>query len=403
MKIQNNNQAGQQVSATVPLYQENSLNDEIDLRELCLVIWRYRWLTTSMCICAIIGSALYSFYAQEWWVAKGNIIEPQLNDVASLYEQAEEVKAILKAGNIDSKKNTSNKNNINIANNTNNTKTSDLLSDLFIPNVLFKNFTNEFNSSSNKKYFLENNSSFLAFLNENEIKVPTNEEGEGNQLVRENYSIELNNWLNGINGSLNVSNSVLNLNFRSYSKDSSSRLLNQYITFISNKVKDSQLEKFNLFVEMSKNELVIEISMLEAKAKQTLASLILKTKLSYQIASAAGLEDFQSSYNLEEDLFQINLGTKALESKIDVLKSITDLGLLDPNISNMKFTLSSLEKLKSITDSSFVPFQYLDKVEPPLDRAKPKRALIIILATLLAAMLSIIIALIYHFFAKTND
>jgi len=396
MKTHNNNESIQEGKFNVPVYQENLQNDEIDLRELFQVIWGYKWLIMCMCVCAIVGSVFYALNAQEWWVAKGKIIEPQLNNVASLYKQAEEVKAILKAGGGDITGNAGN------TGNTGNTGRADVISDLFVPETLFKNFINQFNSSSNKKSFLENNSAFLAFLNLNEIKLPTNKSTVENQLVRQSYRSVLNNWFNEINASLDSKTNVVSLSFRSDTKASSSALLNQYIDFISNKVKDSQLGKFNLFIETSKNELNIKISMSEERAKQNLNLLLHKTKLSYQIASTSGLEGYQPNFNVEEDLFQINLGAKALKSKINVLKSITDLGLLDPNIAELKFTLSALNNLKSITDSSFVPFQYLENVEPPLNRSKPKRALIVVLATLLAGMLSIFIALTHHFLTKKD-
>lgn len=47
--------------------------------------------------------------------------------------------------------------------------------------------------------------------------------------------------------------------------------------------------------------------------------------------------------------------------------------------------------------------RYLDDVEPPLNRAVPKRALIVILATLLAGMLSIFIAFVHYFMTKKQD
>ena len=228
--------------------------------------------------------------------------------------------------------------------------------------------------------------------------MPTSATTSENQLVRESYRVVLAEWSNQISASLNEKTSGASLNFRSNTKESSSMLLNQYIIFISNKVKNSQIGKFNLFIETSKNELTIEINMLEARAKQKLASLLQKTKLSYKVTSAAGLDEYKPNLNVEEDMFQLNLGTKTLKSKIDVLASITDLNIIDPNIADAKFTLFKLNNLTKVTDSSFAPFQYLENVEPPMNRAKPKRALIVILATLLAGMLSIFIALLHNFF-----
>ncbi len=133
------------------IYQE----DEIDLRELLKVIWDYKWLTVALCTVAIIASAYYALNAQEWWVAKGKVIEPQLNDVASLYAQSQKVSAILQASDFQD-------------GNRNNKK--DQFGALFEPDTLFKNFINSFNSSQNKKLFLAKNPVFLQYLQENKIK-----------------------------------------------------------------------------------------------------------------------------------------------------------------------------------------------------------------------------------------
>ncbi len=85
---------------------------------------------------------------------------------------------------------------------------------------------------------------------------------------------------------------------------------------------------------------------------------------------------------------------------MDVLKSIKDLSIIEPSISPLKITLTALNKLQLTEDADFSPFRYLDNVEPPLNRAAPKRALIVILATLLAGMLSIFIALVHYFMTK---
>jgi chain length determinant protein (polysaccharide antigen chain regulator) len=93
-----------------------------------------------MCAIAIVGSVFYALNAQEWWVAKGKVLEPQLNDAATLYSQSKRVGAISNASNSSQNKESSKNDG------------EDFVS-LFEPEVLFKIFINSFNSSSNKKTF----------------------------------------------------------------------------------------------------------------------------------------------------------------------------------------------------------------------------------------------------------
>ncbi|ABM02181.1 Chain length determinant protein-like protein [Psychromonas ingrahamii 37] len=345
-----------------------------------------------ICAVGIAGSVYYALNAQEWWVAKGKVIAPQVNDVAALYAQSNKVSAILNSNDLL---------NSNSNNNGQDTKqVSKELVDLFEPSTLFRNFINAFNSTINKKHFLETNPAFLAYLQVKQITVPS--KGSA-QESRQQYLIVLNNWMNKINASLNSQTSELALSFRSATKESSAELLNEYILFIGENVRENQLEKFLLFIDSAKNELQVSLQMTEQKARRELAVLLQKTEYAYQIASHSGLVEYQANLNKEGELFQINLGEKALKAKIDVLKSIQDLSVLEPSLAIMTITLDALNKLEFSDNSSFTPYRYLEVVEPPLNRSAPKRALIVILATLLAGMLSIFIALVHYFMTKKEQ
>jgi len=390
MTINSEINANKPHGSTVGIYQQPYQDDEIDLRELVKVVWDYKWLTVIMCAIAIAGSVFYALTAQEWWVAKGKVLEPQLNDVVALYSQSRKVSAILNASNV-----------ANVAGVDKNE--IDEFTALFEPKMLFKIFINSFNSSLNKKIFLEKSSVFLDYLATQGVEVPSNALTAENQLIREAYRKQLNQWMGQINASHDKKNGELTLSFRTPSKDSSAQLLNEYIVFISNEVKDNQFEKFIMFVDSSKQELAVSIELTKKRVEQELAIMLKKTEYAYLIASQAELVSYQTNINPEAELFEINLGKKALKAKVAVLKSITDFSILEPSIAEKQITLDSLNKMKFIDDRSFTPFRYLEIVEPPFARAQPKRALIVILSTLLAGMLSIFIALVHYFFTKKES
>ena len=393
MKSQNNNATFNEGKINVPVYQQAPQYGEIDLLELVKIIWSYKWVTTFMCTLAIVGSVFYALTAQQWWVAQGKIIEPQLNNVGVLYAHSEKVKTLIKFASEGNDKNDKND------------KTSYIspLEDLFIPETLFLNFINEFNSSINKKQFLETNEVFLTFLKKNEIQIPTNAKTLENRLINQAYKGTLKVWRDGISASLDNKTQEATLSFRTDGQDSSAELLNQYINFVGNKVKVSQLAKLSLFIGSSINELEVSVNMAEWNAKQDLDLLSKKVEYAYQIASTSDLTNYTASISSENSLFEVNLGAKALKAKLEVLKSLKDLNMLNPNIAKMKRTLIELHSLDNVDEDDFAPYRYLESVEAPLARAKPKRALIVVLATLLAGMLSIAIALLHHSLTKKED
>jgi LPS O-antigen subunit length determinant protein (WzzB/FepE family) len=57
-------------------------------------------------------------------------------------------------------------------------------------------------------------------------------------------------------------------------------------------------------------------------------------------------------------------------------------------------------KQVSLEGINFRPFSYLDVPDEPLTRDKPKRPLVVVLATLLGGMLGVGIVLVRHAFRK---
>ena len=354
----------------MPTYQPAYQDDEIDLRELLKVIWDYKWLTVLLCTFAIIGSVFYALNAQEWWVAEGKVLKPQLNDVATLYTQTKVTSAILSNSGVS---------------------VPGEFGNLFEPGNLFNNFMNEFNSSMNKKLFLEKHPVFVGYLNSKQIS-----ESETMRNV-------LDMWMKEIKLEKNKESADVLLSFRAPTKTSSADLLKEYIQFVSHKVKDNQVDKFLLFIDTEKKKLQASLDIVEERTRQSLTRSLKKAEYAYQIADKAGLDSYKTNLNQKSELFEISLGKKALKAKVDVLKSIDDLSILNGSISTMKMALVNLDKLKFTESADFSPFRYLDNVEEPLNRAAPKRALIVILATLLAGMLSIFIALVHYFMTKKQQ
>ena len=175
------------------------------------------------------------------------------------------------------------------------------------------------------------------------------------------------------------------------------------MAYISEKVKNNLYENLLMLVDMHKQRTIIGLDIAKKTAKAKLDIEIKKTEYAYNIASNVNIYNYQSGLDSKEDLFDINLGTKALREKSNYLKLLADdLNILDPEISKMQIVLNGLNSFIINKNQNFVPFSYLDTTETTLDRISPKRALIVILAILRAIIFSTIIALTHNYVKSRN-
>ncbi|MGL4830700.1 MAG: GNVR domain-containing protein, partial [Vibrio sp.] len=117
-----------------------------------------------------------------------------------------------------------------------------------------------------------------------------------------------------------------------------------------------------------------------------------RTQYALNIAEAADIK--QPVQNLgEQEIFAINIGSRALKAKVDALKSIKDLSVFEPRLAILQSKLSQfdLETLSAEAKWSVNGFYYLDQPEQPLTRDKPKRALIVVFGGLLGGILGVAI------------
>ena len=99
-----------------------------------------------------------------------------------------------------------------------------------------------------------------------------------------------------------------------------------------------------------------------------------------------------------QERFSILLGAKGLEEKLALLKSL-DLAVYQPGLQQLQAQMDRLKRI-SLEGLSFRPFSYLDAPDEPLTRNKPKRPLVVVLATLLGGMLGVGIVLVRHAFRR---
>ncbi|EEY97956.1 hypothetical protein VOA_002974 [Vibrio sp. RC586] len=350
-------------------------NDEIDLKELFAALWQGKWLiimTTLFCSVIAIG---YALTAQEWWSAKATVSQPQLQGITS-YQQA--VKRYQPLFDVYQEDGT--------------VIVSETLDSLIDPEVIFKRFIQEFNANGTKRSFMQANSTFLTLQKQ---MLEQNNDPEVMQTLYEE-------WFERIKASaVGKNNDTFTLIFQSVDKTSSLTLLSDYIQFV-NQTLNQQLNA-NLISTLAAKygELTQQEKNLQQQAQLRLQVELERTQYALNIAEAADIK--QPVQNLgEQEIFAINIGSRALKAKVDALKSIKDLSVFEPRLAILQSKLSQfdLETLSAETKWSVNGFYYLDQPEQPLTRDKPKRALIVVLGSLLGGMLGVAMVLVRFAFRR---
>ncbi|EGR2449685.1 TPA: Wzz/FepE/Etk N-terminal domain-containing protein [Vibrio cholerae] len=355
-----------------------SANDEIDLKELFAALWQGKWLiimTTLFCSVIAIG---YALTAQEWWSAKATVSQPQLQGITS-YQQA--VKRYQPLFDVYQEDGT--------------VIVSETLDSLIDPEVIFKRFIQEFNANGTKRSFMQTNSTFLTLQKQ---MLEQNNDPEVMQTLYEE-------WFERIKASaVGKNNDTFTLIFQSVDKTSSLTLLSDYIQFV-NQTLNQQLNA-NLISTLAAKygELTQQEKNLQQQAQLRLQVELERTQYALNIAEAADIK--QPVQNLgEQEIFAINIGSRALKAKVDALKSIKDLSVFEPRLAILQSKLSQfdLETLSAETKWSVNGFYYLDQPEQPLTRDKPKRALIVVLGGMLGGILGVAMVLVRFAFRREEE
>ncbi len=354
-------------------------NDEIDLKELFSALWQGKWLiivTTLLFSVAAIG---YALTAQEWWSAKATVSQPQLQGIASYQQAVKRYQPLFDVYQEDGS-----------------IIVSEALDLLIDPEVIFKRFIQEFNANGTKRRFMQTNPTFLT------LQKQTMEQNNDPEVMQKLYE----EWFERIQASAvdKKANDIFTLSFQSVDKASSLTLLNDYIQFVNQTLNQQLNDDLVSTLATKYGELTQQEKNLLQQAQLRLHVELERTQYALNIADAADIK--QPVQNLgEQELFAINIGSRALKAKVDALKSIKDLSVFEPRLAILQSKLSQfdLETLSAETKWSVNGFYYLDQPEQPLSRDKPKRTLIVVLGCLLGGMLGMAIVLVRFAFRREDS
>ncbi|WP_421270466.1 LPS O-antigen chain length determinant protein WzzB [Aeromonas taiwanensis] len=335
-------------------------SDEIDLRELLRVLWRQKVLILLVTILFAMVGVAYALLAPQIWISQAEIKQPTLKEVDSLE--------------------------LNI-NQLINAQVPPAAFAAFEKKVLYSDFINSFNSFNNKRQFFTEK----GYLDTEAAQLGITEEKGKRQLLQK--------MAEGINAkALDKSSENVTLSFAATTSVEAKQRLEQYVAFIQQLESVAKGKELDTIWQSRLKTLQTQYESAKADTLKQLEDDIQRTSYSLRISQAAGIDSPVENLNVR-DGFAIELGARALAEKLKVLKEIKNPDILNPALSAIRLQLSSLQAIKP-EKLPFNSFSYLASPSEPLSRDKPKRPLVVVLATLLGGMLGVGIVLVRHAFRK---
>lgn len=336
-----------------------SASDEIDLRELILVLWRQKVLILLVTGVFAIAGIVYAMTASQVWTASAVVAVPKPEDMSPM-RKVSKLATTLGLGNFPSGKD------------------------------LYQEFILEFNSYQNRRDYLKASPLFVEVVKTNGL--------DDKAQVR-----WLRDWSKFVIAQpVDKKGEVpgVELKFAAPTSEMSLAMLEGYVDFIIKSQQKQLIHRLTEQRELQLDGMSLEYRIMQEDTKRVLQQEIVELAMANKVAKAAGVSAPLENYNVQDRLL-IALGSKGLEEKLSLLKSI-DLEVYQPKLQSLQLKMARLKSI-SLEGIAFRPFSYLDAPDEPLSRDKPKRPLIVVLATLLGGMLGVGIVLIRHAFRRPEE
>ncbi|MDM5093031.1 LPS O-antigen chain length determinant protein WzzB [Aeromonas rivipollensis] len=333
------------------------------MRELILALWRQKILILLVAGVFAAAGITYALLAPQVWVSQAEIKSPTLKEVESLE--------------------------LNI-NQLINAQIPATAFTTFDKKALYGDFVNSFNSFNNKRQFLMEKGYLDAEAAQAEVTDP-----KGKRLL-------LKKIAEGISAKApDKLREDVTLSFAASTAEDAKQRLEQYIAFIQQQESAAKGKELNTIWQNRLKTLQTQYESARADTLKQLQDDILRTEYGLRIAQSAGLE--APVQNLQDQgSLPIDLGARALAEKLKILKEIKNPEFMNPGIGDLRLQLSSLQAIK-LEALPFQSFAYLASPSEPLSRDKPKRPLVVVLATLLGGMLGVGIVLVRHAFRRPES
>lgn len=353
-------------------------SDEIDLRELVLVLWRQKFLILLVTSVFVVVGIGYSMTARQIWTSQALISKPSVSQVSALQLAVDKIQAIMSNSNSNS--------NSNNGNNNGAPPSTAAFSSLEQP-AIYQSFISAFNSMNNKRAFLMQEGIYTAEMEREGISDKRSERALMSKLA-ESISAKAQD----------KTSEDMTLSFSAETPELAQQRLVKYMDFVQQQQLKSKNTELQSIWQNRIKALTAQYDSVKADTLLKRQEELQRVGYSLRISKAAGVDAPLEKIDSQE-IFNIQLGAKGLAEKLNILNEIKDPELLNPELGRIRLQLSSLKAL-NLQDAEFTSFNMIDSPEEPFTRDKPKRPLIVVLATLLGGMLGAAIVLVRHAFRR---
>ncbi|MGY0398585.1 MAG: LPS O-antigen chain length determinant protein WzzB [Ostreibacterium sp.] len=358
---------------TQQIIQIEKNDDEIDLIELIVSLWRKKWLIGFITLIFVIGAGGYAFFAKEVWISTAQIIAPNAKGLYNYLDRYEQYQLVI-----------------------NGTQSQSIIEDISMS--LYNGFLHEIGSYQKQQNFFKQSGILKNYQKNGKTE---------NQAMRLLF------------GSVVVSKPSKQKNYTTVSftdekADTAQKTLMALIKFINYGVVQTRLDSFNSEMLIKINILKMEQERIKQLAGRALQVRLKNLNKALQIAKKAGIENYSrlggqgfivptnisgemgiklKDDSWSEDNFLFMLGENYLQAQIDTLASAEKVYPKSYYQIQLQIELLNqiFNKKKVLT---FDTFSYQSSPNLPLQRDKPQRALIVIIGLLVGATIAVFIALL---------
>lgn len=369
--------AAQQPQMPPQYYYPQPQDDEIDLRELFAALWKGKWIIIACTFVCTALAIVYALMAKEQWSSTAKIAEPQVSDYSEYQNQVVLFQPIFDVYQEDGT-----------------VLVSKALDGLTDARKLYDLFIDEFNSSSNKKAFLETS----AIFKKDKADLDNSEDEDA---LRKLYS----DWYKFLSIKPEDAKRVDGpyvITVSAETSQDSFELLNNYIAFVDTKVHQKALNNLAATISSKKNELKQQSIMLTKQAEQRLLVEKERSEYALNIAQAAGVNKPLQNFG-DKEIFAINLGSDALTAKVNALSKVKNLSVIEPRLEQLSSKLEQIEQLEISADVKFSAYRYLDQPERSVSKDKPRRIIIVLIGLILGGFISALFIIIRFIFLREEN
>ncbi|QLD33748.1 LPS O-antigen chain length determinant protein WzzB [Mannheimia varigena] len=360
-------------------------SDEIDLIELIRALWDKKWWIVLTTFVTTLLAGVYAFTAKEQWTSKAVVITPKLTELGDYLDVRREYNRILRVDPIDP-----NALSASLFNNFNRlAQSQDTKNEFFIASNVYKKLVEG-------KEEREQRAVLFKLSNENTSFIIPDAKKDPNAIGRTvSFSAETPIEARDTLGEL-----IQYINHRAFAIE-----LDDFLVDFQNVLISLQYEKSLIQEDLSVNKSIQLENLNKAYETAQKAGVKEYSKVFNQsdtTSIAAALSDTKiplSDSKLADGSYLFMLGEKYLKAQIDVA---SEKGIVyPPRYYQIDYQLKQLEPLlEKAKVAKADTYSYQASPDYPVNKDKPKRAIILIVGMILGAILSSLFVIAISLFKK---